>query len=333
MNTPLVTIGILSWNRLHYLRATLESARACIQYPAIQWIVSDNESEEPGLREYLEGCDWVQHRLYTKQTHASAMNEIVDMARGEYLIIWPEDVQFTVRGPWLADLVELLGRHPFLGSIGLDFQRRATNEERFTTPWYRDRHRIAQELKRMGFRFRTRRTLVSQRGLKVRTCGWTMPGICGSGIPSLTRTEVWRKLGPWKTTRNTDPKLIDSSLGAEDDMVARFFERGEPLQMGYLVKPVAADILTDPTGCKAKVRGNRRYGVYFPPPSGTYYYKLQEADTVPDPENDIPISFMDGVTPLGFNLPTDATGERLKSSINTSVVFDIATNTPLPPSP
>jgi hypothetical protein len=333
MPTPLVTIGILSWNRLHYLRATLESARACIQYPDIQWIVSDNESEEPGLRDYVQGCDWVQHKIFKKQTHAAAMNQIVEMARGESLIIWPEDVQFTVKGAWLADLVELLERHRDLGSIGLDFQRRCTLEERFTTPWFKDRQRAIQEFKRMGFGFRTRRTLVASGGLKVRTCGWTMPGICGSGIPSLTRTEVWRRLGPWKTTRNTDPKLIDSSLGAEDDMVARFFERGEPLQMGYLVKPVAADILTDPTGCKAKVRGNRRYGVYVPPPEGTFYYMIREASEMPEPRDELPVSFMEGVQPLGFAIPTDNRGERLKSSINTTIVFDIATHSAVPPAP
>ena len=47
---------------------------------------------------------------------------------------------------------------------------------------------------------------------------------------------------------------------------------------------------------------------------------------IPDPIGDRPISFMAGVQPLGFTIPTDATGERLKSSINSSVVFDIATN-------
>lgn len=329
MKHPLVTVGILSWNRLHYLRATLESARACLQYPNIQWIVSDNESEEPGLREYIERCDWVHHKIFKQQTHAEAMNQIVEMALGDYLILWPEDVQFTGRGDWLADLVELLHMNPLLGSIGLDFQRQCTLRDRFGTPWYNDRNRVIEEIKRMRFRFRRHHTLTSSRGLKVRTCGWTMPGICGSGIPSLTRTEVWHWLGPWKTTRNTDPSLIDSSLGAEDDMVARFYSKHVPLQMGYLVKPVAADILTDPTGCKAKVRGNRRYGVYFTPPDGTFYYHIHDMAEIPDPPDDKPISFMEGVQPIGFSIPTDASGERLKSSINKSVAFDIATNQPV----
>ena len=222
MTLPLVTIGILSWNRLHYLRATLESAHLCLQYPNIEWIVSDNESEEPGIRDYIESCEWVQHKLFKKQTHAAAMNQMVDMAKGQYLIIWPEDVQFTGKGDWLADLVEILDQHRFIGSIGLDFQRKCTLIERFETSCLKNRSMALQEFKRFGLQFRRRKTVTSSRGVKVRTCGFTMPGICGSGIPSLTRTEVWRQLGPWKTTKGKGADLIDSSLGAEDDMVSRF---------------------------------------------------------------------------------------------------------------
>jgi glycosyltransferase involved in cell wall biosynthesis len=323
MYTPLVTIGILSWNRLQYLRATLESARFCIQYPNLQWIVSDNESEESGLHDYIHRCDWVQHKIFKKQTHAAAMNQLVDMAQGDYILIWPEDVQFTVKGDWLVDLVEILNQHRFIGSIGLDFQRQCTLHQRFTRPWHDNRHIGFEEFKRFGLHFRRRMTVHSSRGFKVRTCGFTMPGICGSGIPSLTRTAVWRKLGPWKTTRGTNANLIDSSLGAEDDMVARFYARREPLQMGYLVKPVAADILTDPTGCKAKVRGNRRYGVYLPPPEGSCYYRIKEAGQIPDPVGDFPIAFMEGVEPIGFTIPLDSHGDPLKSSINKTVVADI----------
>lgn len=323
MNSPLVTIGILSWNRLHYLRATLESARACLQYPNLQWIVSDNESHETGLRDYIESCDWIQHKIFKLQTHAAAMNELVAQAKGDYILIWPEDVQFTIKGDWLTDLVEILDQHRFIGSIGLDFQRQSTLRQRFARPWYVNRHIVLEEFKRFGLHFRRRKMVVSSRGLKVRTCGFTMPGICGSGIPSLTRTAIWRELGPWKTTMGVNTNLIDSSLGAEDDMVARFHARRVPLQMGYLVKPVAADILTDPTGCKAKVRGNRRYGVYLPPQESPYYYRIREASQIPDSPLDFPIPFMEGVQPIGFTIPTDAQGDPLKSSINKSVVSDI----------
>ena len=128
---PVVTVGILSWNRLHYLRATLESARRCIHYPNIEWIVVDNMSEEPGLREYLDKQNWIDHVVYKRQTHAQAMNQIVDMATGEYLVLWPEDVQFVVEGEWMTELVDILRANDDIGSVCLDYMRKVTIEKLF----------------------------------------------------------------------------------------------------------------------------------------------------------------------------------------------------------
>lgn len=105
--------------------------------------------------------------------------------------------------------------------------------------------------------------------------------------------------------------LVDSSLGAAP------------------VVPVAADIITDPTGCKAKVRNGYRYGVYMPPPEGTFYYRIRFLKDVRDEGDEFPIDFTRGVGPLGFRLPFDNRGERKKSSINTSVVFDIDKDEPI----
>lgn len=326
---PRVTLAFLSWNRLHYLKATLESARTCIQYPNLEWIVSDNESDEPGLRTYLESCAWIQHKWFKKQTHAAAMNEIVERATGEYLLIWPEDVQFTVRGDWMADLVELLDRHSWLGSICLDYMRRATLETIFSPSLLALRNRWLDEALRYRWHFRRSRIIRSSRGFALRSFGWTKQGVCGSGIPSLTRTEVWRALGPWRTA-DGPTRLIDSSLGAEDDMVQRFYRSRRPLQGATPLIPVAADIITDPTGCKAKVRGRFRYGVYMPPPDGTFYYRIRDLSELKPRADNLPLSFAEGVEPLGFRIPVDARGDRLKSSINLSVAFDLATQTPVP---
>ena len=108
MSNCRVTVAILSWNRLHYLRATLESAKRCIHGEQIEWIVSDNASEEPGLTDYLADCNWITHRWSKKQTHAEAMNEIVARAAGRYLLLWPEDMQFVVEGDWLRRLLDTL---------------------------------------------------------------------------------------------------------------------------------------------------------------------------------------------------------------------------------
>lgn len=323
MNHPLVTIGVISWNRLNYLRATLESARCCIQYPNLEWIVSDNESEEHGLKEYLQSCSWVTHRIFKRQTHADAMNQIVEMASGEYLILWPEDVQFTIHGDWLVDLVEILGKNHWIGSVGLDYQRRVTLEKLYHARWWRNRGRVIDECLRYGVHFRRQRLLRSSRDFGIRTNGWIWPGICGSGIPSLTRTQVWRDLGPWRINKTYDFSIVDSSLGAEDDMVLRFYTSYRPLQTAFLLTPVAADIITDPTGCKAKVRGRHRYGVYMPPPDGLFYYRIRDMQEFTEHSGDMPIDFTTGVQPIGFSIPLDANGDRLKSSINLSVVYDM----------
>jgi hypothetical protein len=203
--------------------------------------------------------------------------------------------------------------------------RRSTIREVFEPALSRYWRQWLEELRRYGHRFRRSRVLRSRSGYPVRTFGWRKPGVCGSGIPSLTRTEVWRRLGPWVAARPDDPSLVDSSLGAEEDMVLRFYRARWPLQGAIPLVPVAADIITDPTGCKAKVRGRYRYGVYMPPPDGTFYYRIREAHELRAPADELPVDFTTAVEPLGFRLPLDANGDRRKFAFNDSVVHDART--------
>ncbi len=316
MSTPRLTVAVLSWNRLFYLRATLESARRCLSLPDIEWIVSDNNSVEPGLRDYLEGLDWVGHKWFKSQTHAAAMNEIVGRASGDYVLIWPEDVQFVVEGNWLAPLLQTLERNPWIGSVGLNFLRRKTLRRLLGPVGFRDAGPIAGDLKRG--RLRLPREVPG-----LRTFGWRLPGVVASGIPSLTRRSAWTSLGPWKTSDPTQTNIIDSSLGAEDDMIARFQASGKAWHQATLMKPVAADIINDEMGCKAKIRKGRRYGRYTAPVSGDFYYEiLQEAD-LPGDEEGFPLSFEGFVRPIGFELPLDPQGDMLKASIDMSIVNDV----------
>jgi hypothetical protein len=132
-------------------------------------------------------------------------------------------------------------------------------------------------------------------------------------------------MGDWRAReKRTEQNLIDSSLGAEADMVQRFYERGEPLQQAVLSCSVAADIVTDPIGSKAKVRKGKRFGVYLPPPCMPYYYKITEEVDLDFRKPDIPLSFEECVIPLGFHLPMDCKGNLLKSDhINLEVVHEI----------
>jgi glycosyltransferase involved in cell wall biosynthesis len=301
----------------------LESARRCIHYPNLEWIIVDNMSIEPGLRDYLESLSWIDRLVYKKQTHAEAMNQIVEMATGEYLVIWPEDVQFVIEGNWMADVVELLNKNPDIGSVCLDYMRTVTIDELLRPNWLKNWRLIKKEIMSFGFSFRRRREIYSSRGLKAFTFGWQKPGICGSGIPSITPIQIWRELGPWKTTVSVGTQSVDSSLGAEEDMVYRFFNDKMPLQGAALWMPVAADIITDPLGCKAKVRGNYRYGVYVPPPEPPYYYEIISENVNQQNLSSDPTNFTEGVKPLGFTIPVDGRGDRSKHQFNPSIIFDI----------
>ena len=319
---PKITIAFLSWNRLHYLRATVESARRCIRYPDIEWIVSDNESREPGLREYIEGLDWVQHKWFREQTHAAAMNEIVERASGKYLIIWPDDVQFVVEGDWMVRLVETLEQSPWIGSTGLNFLRRKTYKRLLGPPRPDEIVSIAAEFVRRKLSFRLPRRVDAP--LSLITCGWRLPGVVGSGIPSMTHLSRWKALGPWKTRDATQSNIVDSSLGAEDAMIERFQESGFNWQQAFMMKPVAADIINDDIGCKAKIRHGKRHGVYTPPAEGTFYYEILKESSLPESDGRYPISFEKTVKPIGFTLPLDPCGDLLKSSLNSTLVADIS---------
>lgn len=317
MSYPRVTVAFLSWNRLHYLRATLESARRCLRYPDIEWIVSDNASEEPGLSDYLAGCDWITHRWCKKQTHASAMNEIVARATGRYLLIWPDDMQFVIEGEWMSRLITTLEANEFVGSVGLNYLRRKTVRRLFGALGMRDLIPCLADLRRGRWR-RPGRIAGPE---PICTAGWRRPGVVASGIPSLTRTDYWRALGPWRTAKES--KLIDSSLGAEDLMIETFQQSAYSWQQACLVHPVAADIVNDELGCKAKVRGGRRYGVYTPPPSGSFYYEINPEARSEPPADGLPFCFEDHVKPCGFALPLDENGDLRKASINESVIAEI----------
>lgn len=309
---PLVTIGVVSFNRLNYLRALMSSARECIDYPNLQWIVVDGNSREPGLREYVESLDFVQHKIFMDCTHAEAMNRIVSEAKGECLLLLPEDVQFIVKGDWLKDMVDVALNNEKVGHVIFNYQRRSTIQRLFGNAHLHIRFGRHRRFLKLPF---PRRPNIyrSSRGLEFFGLGNLREGICGSGIMSFTRTEVWRTLGPWRTTNTKVGN--DSSLGAEDDMVYRYFQSGLNLETVLMRYCVNGDIVTDMRGTKARVRGgDKRYGNYMRAHGGDLYYRILGWDELkrrfsskfPAP------SFEDVVEPIGFALPFDQEGNLLK---------------------
>lgn len=317
MKVPRVTIGILSFSRLHYLRATLESARRCIHYPNLQWIVVDNASTEPGLQSYLDDLPWVDHLSRAPMPFSSALNYIVDRAEGEYLLLWPDDVQFILEGSWLADLVEIYQANPWVGSVALSALRRKTIRDTVTCRRFLELRIIARELKTRPLHLRRGRVLRSKRGVAIRTLGWTRPGIVASGLPALTPIQVWKNLGPWKSAADIANGFVDATGGAEWEMGFRHHAKGGALQSAWMMCPVAADILTDPVGTKAKVRGTARYGRYLPGNSDNLYYSIEHENHWQNRwGGPIPVAFEEIVKPLVCRLPIGPDGNLLKAAIS-----------------
>ena len=308
MTAPLVTIGIVSFNRLHYLRALMKSARECIDYPSLEWILVDGASAEPGLREYLESLDFLDELIVRECTHAEAMNEIVAHANGEFLLMLPEDVQFIRRGTWLRDMVAVAAR-PEVGHVQFDAQRRKTLRRHFLERPRRLRgHRIP------GLRARPRR-LRSPSGAEFIGYGDAREPFGAAGIVTFVRTEIRRSLGPWRVNRPL-ATMQDSGLGAEADMIDRASRSGLELEALLMRIPAAADVVTDPRGTKARVRfGNRRYGHYAPPADGLYYRIWDEEEVARFADLEPAPGFEDIVEPLGFDLPLDPHGDLLKTNV------------------
>ena len=306
MTGPEITIGIVSCNRLYFLKALIESARACIAGDRIQWIIVDNASIEPGLRDYLESLEFVQHTIFRSERrpsseHVEAMNTIVEMCRSDYLMILPEDVQFIVKGDWIDDFVEVLTAFPHLGGICFNAQRRVTIE-RFFAP-RRRLFGLGRAVEPAVYRTASGREFLGY--------GAAKPGIIGAGILSFARTAVWRDLGRWRATgRQT---VADSSGGGEAEMLERYRDAGLRLERCLARIPVCVEIITDSVGSKARIRGNRRYGAYWPPPDGNLYYRIWEAGEAAGFSSHRPApGFEDVAQPLGFRLPIDDSGNLLK---------------------
>jgi glycosyltransferase involved in cell wall biosynthesis len=314
---PLLTIGIVSCNRLHYLRALIESMRACLPLDALECIVVDNASIESGLREYVESVDFLSQRVFRERRSpateaAEALNTIIERASAPYVLLLTDDVQFIVRGDrWLHETLKMAQAHPEIGSVMPIALRRVTIRKHFQSS-------VGARL----FPATYPKRLPTANGEPLAI---TFPkrelGITHSAL-GITSVATWRKVGPFRTTAARQT-VQDAGAGAEDDLVRRYRQSGLRLRKALLEVPVLAEIITDPRGTQARVRGNRRYGRYLAPPDGLFYYRiLDAAEAAATPRRGPAIAFEDIVQPLGFSLPFDEQGNRLKGPLGADDPFE-----------
>ena len=99
---PLVSICVLSFNRVGYLRQTLESFRATCTYPKLEWVVVDNGSTHDTVS-YIESLDWIDKRIMNRKNvgMGHAMNQARRAADGDYFFSLENDWLFFYRSDWL----------------------------------------------------------------------------------------------------------------------------------------------------------------------------------------------------------------------------------------
>jgi hypothetical protein len=318
---PLITIGVVSCNRFYYLRALLESAKLCVTYPNVQWIVVDNASVEPGLVDYLKTQTFIDSLILReerspKSEHPEALNIITEQAKGEYIIILSDDVQF-IRKNWEWDIINILNKYQEVTSVSLSALRKVTLERYFKGITYERFKHIAYDIKHRRV-VRAQRSFKTDKGEIFRSFGYMREPIDGVGMLIASRTFLWKELGPWKTNAAASDS-IDSSAGGEADMLKRAIAYKVKGHMVTPIEPVIATIVTDSEGLNARVRNNTRFGKYLPPHGNLYYEINDKLET----HTDFPFSFESAVAPIKFELPLDKAGNLIKGSVNFTIANEI----------
>ena len=108
---PLISVCIVSFNRLEYLRETLDTFRQCCTYPNLEYLLTDNGSE-PDVVEYINSLDFMDHKIMNDENmgHGHAMNQARRIAMGEYYFNLENDFSFFYHSDWMERGVQLFER-------------------------------------------------------------------------------------------------------------------------------------------------------------------------------------------------------------------------------
>ncbi|MEW6108845.1 MAG: bifunctional glycosyltransferase family 2 protein/class I SAM-dependent methyltransferase [Nitrospirota bacterium] len=116
MTNQKISIIILNWNKLEYLRNCIESLDENTDYPHFEIIIFDNGSTEPGTREYLSS---LAHKvIFSKKNLGFAMgnNKAASETDADLLLFLNNDI--VAHKNWLAPMVRLMEDYPDIGIAG-----------------------------------------------------------------------------------------------------------------------------------------------------------------------------------------------------------------------
>ena len=115
---PLISVCIVSFNRLEYLKETLHTFRDCCTYPNFEYILTDNGSD-PEVVEYIESLSFLDHRIMNEENrgHGHAMNQARRIAKGDYFFNLENDFSFFYHSDWMERAVLLFERDDRGGQV------------------------------------------------------------------------------------------------------------------------------------------------------------------------------------------------------------------------
>jgi len=96
MEYPLLSIIVLSSDRLDLLESTLLSLLNCITYPHFELIIYNHQD--------MQDKGWLK---------------LISMIKGKYVLQTEEDWLYLEKGDWIQDSIKILDEHPEVGMIRL----------------------------------------------------------------------------------------------------------------------------------------------------------------------------------------------------------------------
>lgn len=297
-----VSFGIINFNRLFYLKSCAESLMESVEdYPDVEFICIDDNSKEPGTKEYLKSLedrgwkvvDQEEFRTSKKETiteyddsthinpFSEALNIFNDMATGDLIVPLQGDMQF-VRKNWLKGYVDFFEERDDVFSILLDAQRRKRLENSHYQKFVVNGESFAIEAGR---------------------------NIGGAGDVVLNK-ELVDKIGGWHTNHKETAEELFAVMAAE------VFYGSKKVFVPWV--PPAIVIATDKRGTNARVRGNKRYGDYWEAKDNLYYEWVDVSKLANNESHPVSIEEM-AVAHGEWELPLDELGQwkKLGSSIDT----------------
>jgi len=300
---PLLTVGVISCNKLHYLKACIRSFQETNSYPNVEWIIVDNASSEPGTREYIESLDFVTHKIFQEERNptneeAIAKNLMLERASGQYLFMLLDDHQIVTRYNYLQEMIDIV-----------DHEGRGVTQ---VVQALQRRSRVMEEMAiALPRRTRSGAEYYYMDG---------MPIVVGGCFAHM---DFWRRFG----------RFVEDSEkfgGVEEEAIHRTrtawrWRLRKPKRCLQRV-PISLAIVTDPRGYDVKIRGYQRIGIYEPPnPDTGLYYQILDLEEIETLKNLSRMAAIEDVLRAqpGVNLPMDDSGNWIKAGRPPEPVVDI----------